>query len=208
MGQKYMTTPGNEVNKGRILIIEDETVFRMVYQDAFTNYGYEAITAEDGESGWQMAKTEKPDMILLDLNLPKLHGLEVLKNIRSDDEIRDIPVIILTVLGQREDIRKGLDLGANDYLIKGFYSPHEVLRKIDAILVQADIKKAISSYRLLVKEAKADAVNLGMDIGLAGQFSCPDCSEELAMELMPDYTRTEGHWFVAHFVCPKCQRSF
>jgi len=203
-----MSTTGNEVNKGRILIIEDEAVFRMVYQDALTNYGYKALTAEDGESGWQMAKTEKPDLILLDLNLPKLHGLEVLKNIRCDDEIKDIPVIILTVLGQREDISRGLDLGANDYLVKGFYSPHEVLRKIDAILAQADIKKAISSYRLLVKEAKADAVKLGMDIGLTGPFNCPDCSEELAMELMPDYTRTEGHWFVAHFVCPRCQRSF
>jgi len=115
-----MTTPGNEVNKGRLLIIEDEAVFRMVYQDAFTNYGYETLTAEDGESGWQMAKTEKPDLVLLDLNLPKLHGLEVLKNIRHDDEIKAIPVIIMTVLGQREDIRKGLDLGANDYLVKGF----------------------------------------------------------------------------------------
>jgi DNA-binding response OmpR family regulator len=203
-----MSTTGNQVSKGRVLVIEDESVFRMVYKDALTNYGYKALTAEDGESGWQMAKTEKPDLILLDLNLPKLHGLEVLKNIRCDDETKSIPVIILTVLGQREDIRKGLDLGANDYLVKGFYSPREVFRKIDAILEQADVKKAISSYRLLVKEAKADAVKLGMDIGLAKQFSCPDCSEELAMELMPDYTRTGGHWFVAHFVCPKCQRSF
>ena len=199
---------GNEVNKGRVLVIEDESVFRMVYKDALTNYGYKALTAEDGESGWQMVKTEKPDLILLDLNLPKLHGLEVLKNIRCDDEVKAIPVIILTVLGQREDIRKGLDLGANDYLVKGFYSPHEVLRKMDAILAQADMKKAISSYRLLVKEAKADALKLGMDIGIAEQFKCPDCLEELAMELIPDYTRTEGHWFVAHFVCPRCQRLF
>jgi DNA-binding response OmpR family regulator len=203
-----MTESGNQASKGRVLIIEDESVFRMVYQDALTSYGYKALTAEDGESGWQTAKTEKPDLILLDLNLPKLHGLEVLKNIRQDEEIGNTPVIILTVLGQREDIRRGLDLGANDYLVKGFYSPREVFRKIDATLEQADVKKAISSYRLLVKEAKEDAVKLGMDIGLARQFSCPECSEELVMELMPDYTRTGGHWFVAHFVCPKCQKSF
>lgn len=203
-----MNESGNQAGKGTVLIIEDESVFRMVYHDALINYGYKAIAAEDGESGWQTAKKEKPDLILLDLNLPKLHGLEVLKNIRQDEEIGNTPVIILTVLGQREDIRRGLDLGANDYLVKGFYSPREVFRKIDATLEQADVKKAISSYRLLVKEAKEDAVKLGMDIGLSRQFSCPECSQELVMELMPDYTRTGGHWFVAHFVCPKCQKSF
>ncbi len=203
-----MSTTGNEVNKGTILVIEDETVFKMVYEDALTDYGYKALTAEDGESGLQMAKTEKPDLILLDLKLPRVQGLEVLKNIRCDDELKDIPVIILTILGQWEDIRKGLHLGANDYLLKGFYSPSEVMKKIDTILEQAEIRKAISPFRVLVKEEKVDAIKLAHGIGITGPFSCPDCSEELVMELVPDYTRTDGHWFLAHFVCPKCQRSF
>ena len=203
-----MSTTGNEVNKGTILVIEDETVFKMVYEDALTDYGYKVLMAEDAESGLQMAKTEKPDLILLDLKLPRIHGLEVLKNIRCDDEIKDIPVIILTILGQWEDIRKGLHLGANDYLLKGFYSPSEVMTKIDTILEQAEIRKAISPCRVLVKEEKVDATKLAHGIGLTGPFNCPDCSEELVMELMPDYTRIDGHWFIAHFVCPKCQRSF
>jgi len=203
-----MNTTGNEVNKGTILVIEDETVFKMVYEDALTDYGYKVLMVEDVESGLQMAKTEKPDLVLLDLKLSRIHGLEVLKNIRRDDEIKDIPVIILTILGQWEDIRKGLHLGANDYLLKGFYSASEVMTKIDTILEQAESKKATSPCRVLVKEEKVDATKLAQGIGLTGQFSCPDCSEELVMELVPDNTRTDGHWFVAHFVCPKCQRSF
>jgi two-component system alkaline phosphatase synthesis response regulator PhoP len=203
-----MSTTGNEVNKGTILVIEDETVFKMVYEDALTDYGYKALMAEDAESGLQMAKTEKPDLIMLDLKLPRIQGLEVLKNIRCDDELKDIPVIILAILGQWEDISKGLHLGANDYLLKGFYSPREVMKKIDIILEQAEIRKAVSPCRVLVKEEKVDATKLAHSIGLTGPFSCPDCSEELVMELVPDYARTEGHWFVAHFVCAKCQRSF
>ena len=136
-----MSTTSNEVNKGTVLVIEDEAVFRMIYQDVITHHGYEAITAEDGESGWQIAKKEKPDLILLDLNLPKHSGLEVLKNIRydDDDEIKSIPVVIITMLGQRVDIRRGLALGVNDYLVKGFCSPLDVLRKIETILAKADI---------------------------------------------------------------------
>jgi DNA-binding response OmpR family regulator len=203
-----MSNTSKEVNRGTILVIEDEAVFKMVYEDALTDYGYEALMAEDAESGLQMAKAEKPDLILLDLKLPRIHGLEVLKNVRCDDELRDIPVIILTILGQWEDIRKGLHLGANDYLLKGFYSPSEVMTKIDTILEQAKIRKSMSPCRVLVKEEKVDATKLAQGIGLTGPFICPDCSEELVMELVPDYTRTEGHWFTAHFVCPKCQRSF
>jgi DNA-binding response OmpR family regulator len=203
-----MSTTGNEVKKRTILVIEDETVFKMVYEDALIDYGYKVLMAEDVESGLQIAKTEKPDLVLLDLKLTRIHGIEVLKNIRSDDEIKDIPIIILAILGQWEDIRKGLHLGANDYLLKGFYSASEVMAKIDTILEQAEIKKATSPCRVLVKEEKVDATKLAHGIGLTGQFSCPDCSEELVMELVPDYTRTDGHWFVAHFVCPKCQRSF
>ena len=203
-----MSTNGNEINQGTILVIEDETVFKMVYEDALTDCGYKALMAEDAESGLQMAKAEKPDLILLDLKLPRVGGLEALKNIRCDDELKDIPIIILTILGQWEDIRKGLHLRANDYLLKGFYSPSEVMKKIDKILEQVEIKKAISPCRVLVKEDKVDATKLAHGIGLTGPFSCPDCSEELVMELVPDYTRTDEHWFAAHFVCPKCQRSF
>lgn len=203
-----MGTTDVKSNKGTILIIEDEPLFRRVYQDVLTNNSYKVLVAEDGESGWRLAKSEKPSLTLLDLNLPKLHGLEVLRNIRADVTTKDIPVIFLTVLGEQEDIRKGLDLGADDYLVKGFYSPREILTKISTLLAVADIKKSISSYKLSVKEGRADAAKLQQDIGLTKLFHCPHCKQEMSLELIPDYTRTDGHWFVSHFVCLNCKRSF
>jgi len=203
-----MSTTNREANKGTILVIEDEPLFRRVYQDVLANNGYKVLVAEDGESGWRLVKSEKPSLTLLDLNLPKLHGLEVLRNIRFDVTTKDIPVIILTVLGEQEDIRKGLDIGADDYLIKGFYSPREILNKISTLLAVADIKKNISSYKLSVKEGRADAAKLQQDIGLTKLFHCPHCKQEMSLELIPDYTRTDGHWFVSHFVCLNCKRSF
>lgn len=195
-------------NKGTILLIEDEVSFRKIYKAVIENDGYKILEAEDGEIGWKMVQEEKPDLVLLDLILPKLHGLEVLKKIRSDKITQNIPVLILSVMGEQRDIKKGLEAGANDYTVKGYYSPREILSKIHALLVKSDIEKNIHSYNLEIKEGRGDAAKLQQDIGLTKLFKCPDCDEEMVLEMIPDYTRTNGHWFSSHFVCPKCEREF
>lgn len=194
--------------KGTILLIEDEASFRHIYGDVLRADGYEIIEAEDGVRGWKLVKEKKPDLVLLDLVLPKLQGMEVLKKIRSDEETREIPVVILSVLGTQEDIRKGLEAGANDYTVKGFYTPREILSKIHGALTKIDIRKNISAYHLEIKEGRKDAPKLQQDIGLTKLFQCPHCNSIMALELTPDYTRTDGHWFSAHFVCSKCNRNF
>ena len=194
--------------RGKILIIEDDASFRRVYHDMFETAGYQVLVAENGELGWDLAKAEKPDLVMLDLVLPGLHGFAVLKYIRDDNETKNIPVIITTALGEQDDIRKGIELGANDYMVKGFFTPREVLSKIRSVFTQADARKGIASYKLLVKEGRADSGRLQTDIGLTKLFNCPQCHEELQLDLIPDYTRTDSHWFLSHFVCPKCKRSF
>jgi DNA-binding response OmpR family regulator len=194
--------------KGTVLIIEDELAFRRVYEDLLRSDGYTVLVAEDGKSGWELAMAEIPDLIVLDLALPGIHGFEVLKNIRSYGATKDIPVLIMTVLGEQEDIRKGFELGASDYLVKGYYAPGELLNKIRLLLSESDIRKSIGSYRLAVKERKLDAAKLEHDIGLTALFTCPHCGEELVLELVPDHTRTGGHWFSSHFVCPSCEKVF
>lgn len=195
-------------NKGTILLIEDEESFRTIYGDVIRNDGYEILEAEDGERGLELVKEKKPDLVLLDLVLPKLHGLEVLKKIRADETTQNIPVLILSVLGAQEDIKKGLELGANDYTVKGFYSPREILSKIHSLLTKTDIKKNIQSYKVEIKEGRGDSAKLQQDIGLTKLFNCPHCNAIMNLELTPNYTRTDGHWFSAHFICDKCNRSF
>ncbi|MEA1958990.1 MAG: response regulator [Chloroflexota bacterium] len=198
-----MSTPDTET----ILIIEDEESFRNIYRDMLESGGFYVLIAEDGEKGWQMSLSEKPDLILLDLNLPKLHGFEVLKNIRNDESIKDTPVVILTVQGGDDAIKKGMDLGATDYLTKGFCTTLEVLGKINSILVKMN-SRGINTYRLAVKERHLDGLALERDTGLGTYFCCPACRMEVCLELTLDSTQSDSHHFSARIVCPKCQRHF
>lgn len=195
-------------DKITILMVEDDSSFRQIYLDMFKAEGYNVIIAEDGERGCDLAKDKKPDLIILDLVLPGLQGFEVLKRIRSDNETKDIPILVATVLGTYVDVRKGLQLGATDYMVKGFFGPREVLLKIRSILAQSNAKKGgrVRSYKVSIKESKADAVELELYMGLAKTFTCPRCHEGLLLDMIPDFTRTDTQWFLAHFICPKCQR--
>lgn len=113
-----------------ILFIEDESALQKTFGDVLKNEGYEMISALDGEIGLNLAKSKKPDLILLDLVLPKLHGLEVLKELKADAETKDIPIIVLTNLESVDDIDKAIELGAKTYLVKTQYNLEEVLEKI------------------------------------------------------------------------------
>ena len=194
-------------NKETILIIEDEESFRNIYRDMLESGGFYVLIAEDGEKGWQMSLSEKPDLILLDLNLPELHGFEVLKNIRTDESTKSIPVVILTVQGGDDATKQGRELGATDYLTKGFCTTLEVLGKINAIFVKMNSRE-INTYRVAVKERHLDGIALERDIGLGIYFCCPSCRMEVCLELTLDSIRSGSHHFSARVVCPKCQRHF
>ena len=196
------------VRKGKILLIEDDSGFRRTYSDVLTADGYTVVTAEDGEQGLAMVRTEKPDVVLLDLVLPKLPGFEVLKRIRADAETKDTIVLIISVLGEQTQIQKGLKLGANDYTVKGSYKPNEVLGKIQALLKEPDIKKHADVYNLFIKENRGDVAKLRSNTGWIKTFTCAVCSEEMQLVLIPDHSRSDAHWFSAHFTCPICGRPF
>ena len=194
--------------KSTILMIEDDNSFRQIYLDIFQAEGYNVLLAENGEIGLDLAKEKKPDLIMLDLVLPGLQGLEVLKLIRSDRETKDISVLVSTVLGTSFDIKKGFELGATDYMVKGFFGPREVLLKIRSLLTQASAKKGVKSrsYKLSIREKKADAEELELYMGLTRSFTCPQCQEPLLLDMIPEFTRTDTQWFLAHFICPRCYK--
>ena len=114
----------------KILIVEDDKFLRELIVQKLIKEGYETSEAIDGEEGIKKIKEEKPDLVLLDLILPGIDGFEVLSRMREESALASIPVIILSNLGQREDVEKGLKMGAVDYLIKAHFTPGEIIEKI------------------------------------------------------------------------------
>lgn len=121
--------------KGTILLVEDDAFISSMYQTKLTMLGYTVRVAGDGEEGWNALKAgPAPDLVLLDIVLPKRDGFEILTEIRRDPKLRAIPVLLLTNLGQKPDLQRGLDLGADDYIIKAHFTPSEVVEKIEKVL--------------------------------------------------------------------------
>ena len=118
----------------KIVFIEDESALQTTFRDLLSKKGYEVVNAMDGEEGLKMVKAIRPDLVLLDLILPKMDGFEVLKGIKEDPETKNIPVIILTNLEESGDIQKAIELGAKNYLVKANYNLDEVVEKIKKAL--------------------------------------------------------------------------
>ncbi len=213
--QNETTQSPNEVKplaekgkKGTILIMEDQRGFRRVYKDVLEADGYAVIESTNGEEGWDMILAHKPDLVLLDLGLPVLDGFQVLEKIRRSGQTKDIPVIIFSVLGEPRDVQKALQMGANDYTVKGFYTPRQILSKIRDLLHDRQKKAVKNSYRLHIKTGQGNEPQLQQDLGMEAGLKCAQCLVVLEAEFFPDYARSDGHWFAARLVCPNCGKPF
>jgi DNA-binding response OmpR family regulator len=125
-----------ENSKKKVMIIEDDYFVLDIYHTKLTQAGFEVVDAKDGQDGLDKLKAEEnlPDLILLDIVMPRLNGLEVLGEVKKDERLKSIPIILLTNLSQKAEIDKGMELGAVDYLIKSHFTPSEVLEKINSII--------------------------------------------------------------------------
>ena len=118
----------------KILVVDDEIhIVQIVKFNLEKRGGYEVLTAKNGEEGLEIARSEKPDLILSDVMMPKMSGFEFCEALKKDDEIKLIPFIILTAKGQENDIKTGEELGVDDYITKPF-SPKALLEKVAEIL--------------------------------------------------------------------------
>lgn len=121
-------------DKQKVLIIEDEEILLTALKEELSGGGYETEGAVDGIEGLDKVKTFKPDLILLDLLMPKMDGMEVLQKLKAGAETRNIPVVILTNLSDYEKISEALSLGAMDYLVKANYKLEDLLDKVKTVL--------------------------------------------------------------------------
>jgi two-component system, OmpR family, response regulator AdeR len=122
------------ITKPTVALIEDDALIAEMYITKFAKEGYTIKHAKDGSEGLAMVKAQKPDIILLDIIMPKLDGFQVLTELRKEAAFKDTPVIMLTNLGQEEDVQKGRALGATDYFIKTNFTPAAIVEKVRGIL--------------------------------------------------------------------------
>jgi DNA-binding response OmpR family regulator len=142
------------MNHARVLIIEDELAMRTAVADVLQAEGYRVLTATDGEAGLQCAISEKPDLVLLDLMMPRLDGYAVCAELRR--LANPVPILMLTAKGQVEDRVQGLDAGADDYLVKPF-STEELLARVRALL-RRTVRQAQAPAKLSLGEVEIDLV--------------------------------------------------
>jgi|SRR3989344_4058546 len=113
-----------------LLLVEDDPLLVTMYQTKFSAEGFQVFTATDGEIGLQLAKAQKPDIIVLDIMMPKLDGIEVLRFIRQDPLLKNIPVLMLSNLSELAKQKEAMELGAREFLVKANLTPTEVVTKI------------------------------------------------------------------------------
>jgi len=123
------------MSKGKILVVDDEIYIVHILDFSLGMEGYEVITALDGEQALEKVASEKPDLIVLDIMMPKLDGYEVCKSIKSNSSTQNIPVILLSAKGRNVDQKLGFDVGADDYITKPF-SPRKLVERINQLLGQ------------------------------------------------------------------------
>lgn len=122
------------MSKKKVLIVEDDNFVAEVYSTKLLEMGHEVIITQNGEEGLNVLKENLPDLILLDIIMPVMGGIEMLEEIKKREEWKKIPVILLTNIGEKDSIQKAQNLGVRDYLIKSHFTPAEVIEKIDAAL--------------------------------------------------------------------------
>ena len=127
--------------KGKVLLVEDDPMVIRMYERKFKLEGFNLAMAFNGFEGMEALKKERPDIILLDIMMPKMSGLEMLKLIKDDPQYKDLPVVMLTNLGDRaEDVQKCKELGAEDYWVKANIKLEDIIERVTGILKKYAIK--------------------------------------------------------------------
>ena len=163
-----------EFEKNRILIIEDERDIGELLEYNLQKEGYDTILANNGESGLKIARKEKPNLLILDLMLPGIDGLDVCRLIKSDSDIKDISIVMLTALGQEEDIVKGLESGADDYITKPF-----------------SFKVLIARIQSVLRRGQVEELNDEQGVNITGVKIAPRTREVSVNDSIIDLTLTE-----------------
>jgi two-component system phosphate regulon response regulator PhoB len=158
-----------DMNKGTVLVIDDEKDLIELVRYNLDKEGFDVVAANDGTSGLEIATRHKPDLVVLDLMMPGMDGLEVCRRMRGDDRTRRIPVIMLTAKAAEADRVVGLELGADDYVVKPF-STRELVARVKAVLrrtaEQAEPVEVVRSGELVIDSKRHEVTYGGQSVAL------------------------------------------
>ncbi|HAZ09194.1 MAG TPA: hypothetical protein DCZ01_11905 [Elusimicrobia bacterium] len=199
----------NAANQATILVVEDSKLQQMAHKTTLEGGGYKVLQAMDGESALVLASQVQPDLILLDLGLPKMSGLEVLNELRQGEKTRDITILILSGDGKAANIQEAIILGANGYFNKNMTSPEDILAKIAESLPDRSGSQWSPSnvFRLGLLGDCGDVDKLRQALSLQNGLNCPTCGTALLIEARPDPSQNEVHAMSCRLVCPGCSRT-
>lgn len=186
----------------RVLIVDDDPGFRKVYKDVVEAAGFSTFEAGNGNMGFKMCLEYLPDLVLLDLVMPQMNGFELLKFLKAEKSTCDIPVVILSVMGEKKKIEEAMKLGASSFLTKGYDRPKDVVARLNQALglVPANIR-----FKINVQPSDPEVLRLGSELHMGKSFMCESCHSLYQIELD---VKTANHFldpFSARLVC-QCRR--
>lgn len=198
--------PANIMTDARpILIVEDEDLIRDTYARRLEHEGFLVTQAATGREALRAARLSPPQLILLDVMLPDLSGLEVLKSLRSDRRFVTTPVVLFTNLSQHMDKHMAARLGATDYLVKSEVAPADVVARVRQLLVASPGRRPIASFRVAIDPERGDAPALASLLGYPRDFSCERCGQRLLLQLDGDFSDPWSRSFRVRLRCPTCR---
>lgn len=124
----------------KILLVDDDLYIRDLYAEVLKDENYDVLIASDGEEALAVAKAATPDLILLDIMLPKLDGIQVLSKIKEDPDLKTVPVVMLTNFGQEDLVKQAVNIGSTEYLLKYNITPGEIIKKVAEIFSHDEVK--------------------------------------------------------------------
>ena len=184
-----------------ILVFEDDKFFSELYQKILEQEKFVVRVAADGEEGVEILKKHKPDLIIMDLMLPRMKGYEAIWRIRADSHTSRIPILVVSAHDQPEEVKKAMLMGANDFLVKGKSNLSEMISKVQTLLKKTPERH----YRIEITETVLDALSLAQSLGIDQDYRCADCGKPIVLDLTVK-GENGNRELRGNFVCSSCRK--
>jgi len=182
-----------------VLIVDDSKEEHERYRSVFSSGDFKVIEAFDGAEGLERAIEKKPDLIMTGIIMPKMEGFDMIRQLKKNVATADIPIMVLSHMGRKEDQLKAQELGIRDFLVSGFVAPKDL---IHLALLRIEGEKGLKRYRLAVDDTALDVAKLSKDFGFMPYLECEDHHSEKKILVVWGNPERSGE-FRAEFICPQ-----